>query len=207
MASGSPLKPNKSGPTHNVKLSKLLSYILRHGAEKEGLHMLPSGYVKVEDLLKHPKFKGYNLDNIRLVVQNNSKQRFQLNEDGAEVLIRANQGHSIDVPDLELTKLEPGEIEFAIHGTYEKCVSSIKEKGLSRMRRQHIHMVVDELQPGKVVSGARQSCDYVVRINVAKAQKDGLEFFKSKNNVILCPGDENGVILPKYFYSIHPRIF
>lgn len=42
-------KPLKRG--HNIQLSKALSYILRHGASKEGLQM-SEGFVFVDELLK-----------------------------------------------------------------------------------------------------------------------------------------------------------
>ena len=35
-----------------VRLSKTLSYILRHGAQKEGIPIRPDGYVKVDDLVR-----------------------------------------------------------------------------------------------------------------------------------------------------------
>jgi len=34
-----------------VRISKTLSWLLRHGAQGEGLHMRPDGYVKVIDLV------------------------------------------------------------------------------------------------------------------------------------------------------------
>lgn len=34
---------------------------------------------------------------------------------------------------------------------------------------------------------------------------DGLKFFKSANEVILCTGDENGYIAPKYFQRVVQR--
>jgi 2'-phosphotransferase len=36
-----------------VRLSKTLTWILRHGAKGEGLKMRPDGYVKVTDLVSH----------------------------------------------------------------------------------------------------------------------------------------------------------
>lgn len=36
----------------DVKISKTLSYILRHGAAKEHLVMRPDGYIRVDDLVR-----------------------------------------------------------------------------------------------------------------------------------------------------------
>jgi len=39
---------------------------------------------------------------------------------------------------------------------------------------------------------------------------DGLSFFQSANNVILCPGDERGFLRPHYFKAVfqrHPRMY
>ena len=98
-----------------MKLSKLLSSILRHNFEKEGLkaqpgdlftlftstinHIPAGGYLYVEDLLALPKFKRYNWAQIKEVVSSNEKQRFSVmtEKDTGRVLIRANQGHSIKV--------------------------------------------------------------------------------------------------------------
>lgn len=37
--------------TPDVKASKALAYILRHGAEKEGLDMRGDGYIKLKDVV------------------------------------------------------------------------------------------------------------------------------------------------------------
>lgn len=81
---------------HNVKLSRALSYILRHGAAREGLQMT-EGFVFVDDLLTLRQFKHYCEDDIRKVVANNDKQRFALRDDPStkRLQIRANQGHTM----------------------------------------------------------------------------------------------------------------
>lgn len=53
----------------------------------------------MEDLLAHPQFHSYTLEDIRRVVTTNDKQRFKIRphpEDG-RLQIRANQGHSVQV--------------------------------------------------------------------------------------------------------------
>ncbi len=81
-----------------VRLSKALSWLLRHNAESQGVAIRPDGYVKIKDVLKHSKFKGFTLDDILEVVDTNDKKRFQILEDanGNKEYIRAVQGHSMD---------------------------------------------------------------------------------------------------------------
>jgi 2'-phosphotransferase len=131
----------KSKPMSNLRpLSHSLSKVLRHTALEWGFKMTPDGYVPVKDILVHPHFKKYSLQDIEEVVRTNDKQRFKLEEkpainfnssycrdpsvsaknndhddddDNKMVLcIRANQGHSINFvdPDLLLQRLEPTEL-------------------------------------------------------------------------------------------------
>ena len=45
----------------------------------------------------------------------------------------------------------------------------------------------------------RQNCEVAVYVNVKQAMRDGLKFYRSSNNVILCGGDQQGFIRPGYF--------
>ncbi|KAG6861258.1 hypothetical protein C0995_002066 [Termitomyces sp. Mi166 len=82
-----------------VRLSKTISWLLRHGAKNERLPMRPDGYVKVKDLTENLKGKGQDLEFSALqeLVKADSKKRFDLKEDEGEWWIRANQGHSIEL--------------------------------------------------------------------------------------------------------------
>ncbi|VDH97441.1 2'-phosphotransferase [Mytilus galloprovincialis] len=120
--------------------------------------------------------------------------------------IRANQGHSIEVQDLELKPLlSTKEVSMVIHGTYYNSWEKIKNTGLSRMNRNHIHFAAGEPGENGVISGMRQSCEVMIFINLETALKDGFKFFRSANNVILCAGNEDGVIPPKYFVEAVQR--
>jgi 2'-phosphotransferase len=65
---------SRGGDDETTKISKAMSYILRHGAAKEGIEMGTDGNVLVDDLLKKPNFKGVTVDKIRSIVENNDKQ-------------------------------------------------------------------------------------------------------------------------------------
>ncbi|ORX38046.1 phosphotransferase KptA/Tpt1 [Kockovaella imperatae] len=62
----------------DVAASKTLAYLLRHGAEKESLHMRSDGYVKLNDVLARPKMRGVDVEMILRIVAENAKQRFEL---------------------------------------------------------------------------------------------------------------------------------
>jgi hypothetical protein len=87
--------PRGDSPT--VRLSKALSWLLRHNAVSQGIAIRPDGYVKLTAVLGHPKFKDFTLDDIVHVVDSNEKKRFEILEDaqGEKEYIRAVQGHSI----------------------------------------------------------------------------------------------------------------
>jgi len=200
---------------NDVRISKTLSYILRHGAEKEKLKLRPDGYVKVSDILARPKLKGVDFAQIRSIVETNDKKRFHLVHeptDGESLdpllvtgwWIRANQGHSIKVDDLELEEIKtPDETPVAIHGTSKKAWDSISIEGLSRMKRHHIHLAAGLPGTDGVISGMRAGSEVLIYIDVENAMsKGGLKFFRSVNGVILTPGDEKGFISPLYFRKV-----
>ena len=67
---------------------------------------------------KVPHSKPIFFEDIKLVVEKNSKKRFALKELDGVMFIRANQGHSIKTIDLGLTSMEPPNI--LDHGTGKK---------------------------------------------------------------------------------------
>ncbi|CAH1767507.1 4481_t:CDS:2, partial [Entrophospora sp. SA101] len=69
---------------HDIKLSKSLSYVLRHGATKEGLNIREDGYIKLEELFKLPRFKGRTFEEIKKLVKENDKQRFTLKQETSD---------------------------------------------------------------------------------------------------------------------------
>ncbi|KAJ1822625.1 tRNA 2'-phosphotransferase [Coemansia sp. RSA 2599] len=192
-----------------VRLSKTLSYILRHGAAKEGLKMREDGSVLVSELQKCNNLRGATFEQIKQVVDTNDKQRFALFEEKdkqgrLQWFIRATQGHSIDLEEPRLVLLTAATMpKEVIHGTTKDKIALIREKGLSRMQRTHIHFASGLFGDKGVVSGMRATSNVFIYIDTAKALQDGIEFYLSDNNVVLSKGLENsGVIPAKYFEKI-----
>ncbi|XDV37634.1 hypothetical protein PO909_007208 [Leuciscus waleckii] len=198
---------NRNEESRDVRLSKSLTYVLRHGANKMGFQMNSDGFVFVEELLAHKQFRSFSVEDVERVVATDDKQRFKLcnHTENGRLQIRANQGHSVQVKDLELRKValdDPDYPREAVHGSYMKHWPSIRSQGLSRMSRTHIHLAPGLPGEGEVISGMRQSCELAVYIDVAKAMSDGIEFFWSENGVLLTPGDSVGFLAPRYFSRV-----
>lgn len=195
---------NRGEEDKDVRLSKSLSYVLRHGANQMGFQLSTDGFLFLEDLLAHPQFRCYSVDDVKRVVETNDKQRFKLqpHSENGRLQIRANQGHSVQVEDLALKPVLAGSPDCpseAVHGSYFRNWSSIQQHGLSRMKRTHIHLAPGLPGEEGVISGMRKDCDLAIFIDVIKALSDGIQFFWSDNGVLLTTGDTEGKLLPKYF--------
>ncbi len=115
--------------------SKFISLILRHKPEVIGISLDEHGWGPVEALIKGV---GIDFATLEEIVRTDEKGRYSFNED--RTLIRANQGHSIDV-DVELPERVPPEVLY--HGTGEKYVSSIDREGLIPKSRLYVHLSSD----------------------------------------------------------------
>lgn len=177
-----------------------------------------------------------DLSALRGVVASNAKQRFELlllgpadtdaigegarEDDPANYLIRATQGHSIKGLDAEalLTPVLVGDSDFpneVVHGTYPAAWKAILESGgLKRMGRMHIHFATGvsdddavkgndkgdraveggrEGEVGVVVSGMRASAGILVWVDVRRSIEGGdVRWWRSRNGVILTEGSTEG---------------
>lgn len=107
----------------------------------------------------------------------------ELDENGwADVheLIRANQGHSINI-ELGLFPTEPP--EYLYHGTATHFLSSIIEKGILQGNRQYVHLSKDKETAVKV--GSRHGKPVVLTIMSGEMYRNGVLFYCSDNNVWL----------------------
>ncbi|XP_013748169.1 tRNA 2'-phosphotransferase 1-like isoform X1 [Brassica napus] len=192
-------------------LGRLLTRILRHMATELRLNMRGDGFVKVGDLLQlnlktsaNVQLKSHTVDEIREAVRRDNKQRFSLVEENGELLIRANQGHSITTVESEkLLKpiLSPEEAPVCVHGTYRKNLESILASGLKRMNRLHVHFSCGLPTDGEVISGMRRNVNVLIFLDIKKALEDGIAFYVSDNKVILTEGID-GVVPVDYFHKI-----
>ena len=189
---------NKSGK--NIQLSKFLCLILRHKAKDFGLDIEPSGFVKLQDIIELPQSQRFHMsiETIEEIVKNDEKGRFEL-VNRPPYYIRTVQGHSMsevtnDETLVKLTKDNIFDFPTVVHGTQEKAWNLIEKSGLNKMNRNAIHFSIGYNDENHVKSGMRLNCEVFIEINPQYAFFNGFDFFISVNNVILCPGNEQGTL-------------
>lgn len=172
---------DNSNRSKTVSISKFLSLVLRHQPEVIGMKLEPGGWLDVDQLIENASKVGKRFDRSLLldVVANNDKQRFALSDDGQK--IRASQGHSVNDVELGLVIQQPPEILY--HGTVDKVLGSIRQTGLSKRSRNHVHLSADIATAQDV--GQRRGQPVILSVESGRMHRDGRSFFLSANHVWL----------------------
>lgn len=171
-----------TAPKDREKVSKFLSFVLRHKPDAIGLELDPNGWAIIDDLIKKENASGetINLDRalVQEVVQTSDKKRFIVSDDGKN--IRANQGHSVNV-DLQLMPVTPP--EFLYHGTATRFLDIILQEGLKAQQRQYVHLSTD-IETATAV-GQRYGKPVILKIKALLMHEQGFTFYRSENGVWL----------------------
>lgn len=72
---------NRGGPVPRaVQVSKKIAWLLRHGAEEEGLQLDSGGFINAQDVLNNRKIRSLkvSLDELKQLVEHNDKKRFTM---------------------------------------------------------------------------------------------------------------------------------
>ena len=159
-----------------TRVSRYLSLILRHKPEVAGIELDKHGWAKVSELLPAMKI---DMETLEEIVRTDEKGRYSFNDN--KTLIRANQGHSIDVDvELERQYFMPAVL---YHGTSWKNVDSIMKTGINSGGRKYVHLSGDKETALKV--GKRHGKPVVLEIDTFRMHINGFVFYKSKNGVYL----------------------
>src|SRR5689334_10869386 len=163
-----------------IKTSKFLSLVLRHEPARIGLELDAAGWINVTELLGAVNRHGValTLEQLKHIVATSDKKRFAFNDD--ETRIRASQGHSIEI-DLQYVPQVPP--EFLYHGTATRFLDSIRDKGLMKMQRHHVHLSAETVVTVQV--GARHGKPALLVIRAGDMHRAGHVFYRSANGVWL----------------------
>ncbi|MBS2036254.1 RNA 2'-phosphotransferase [bacterium] len=160
------------------RLSRALSYYLRHAPQELDLPLQPGGWVEVSELLEALGRQEIHasLEDLQRVTRNSDKQRFAL--EGTRM--RANQGHSVPV-DLGLQSQMPPAILY--HGTPRTSLESILKQGLLKGQRHHVHL---SSEPGTAAQvGQRRGQAVILTVRAGLMHSEGYLFYRSDNGVWL----------------------
>ena len=164
------------------KLSKEISYALRHVPWEYELELDSEGFVPTSQLLAAINENGKHgreitVNDIEYIIANSDKTRFEIQGDR----VRALYGHTIPMH-ISKEPIVPPAILY--HGTTHKAAQIILKDGLKPMKRQYVHLSVDTdtaVQVGK----RRDSDPVILKIDAAKAHSDGVKFYKGNDKVVL----------------------
>lgn len=164
-----------------VKLSKKISYVLRHAPWEYELELDEQGWVSLEQLLlalrENRTWQGLNEAHLREVVKRCEKKRFEITEGK----IRALYGHSVPQKIVKLPDTPP---ETLYHGTARRFIPAIREKGLLPQSRQYVHLSVDR-ETAKQVGGRHDAKPVLLEINALQAWNEGFRFYFGNQKVWL----------------------
>lgn len=156
-----------------------LSWLLRHDSQSFNKGLIDeNGWRSVDELVRR---YGFTPELLEEIVAQNSKQRFEYNDDRTK--LRARQGHSIPV-DVEMEEATDitEDNPYLWHGTSDKYLESIKKNGLISGNRMYVHLSGDKATAIKV--GKRHGGEtYLICVNAYQMQMDGITVYISRNGV------------------------
>lgn len=163
-----------------TRLSKRLSFVLRHHPDKIGIQLDPYGRVDLELLIK--KFNQHfgtpiSKSIIQEIIKDSDKQRYAIEGN----TIRALYGHSIPVKPLTPPETPP---EKLYHGTTHAAAKLILDEGLKKMDRDFVHLSAN-LQMANQVGRRRDPHPVIFEVAARNAAASGLLFYPTKSGVWL----------------------
>lgn len=166
-----------------VKLSKEVSYALRHAPWEYELELDEEGFVPIEQLLHSlNSAKEYDRDitkdDLEYIITHSDKVRHEIVGDK----IRALYGHSTPVK-IEKTPATPPDVLY--HGTAKRFLDSIMKDGLLPLKRQYIHLSADT-DIATLVGKRRDKEPIILEIDAKEASKDGILFYVGNDRIWLC---------------------
>jgi putative RNA 2'-phosphotransferase len=155
------------------RISRFLSYLLRHCPKDYPLSFDRQGFALWHDIVDvvQERFPDITEDEIREVIENSDKQRFELKEGK----VRATYGHSFPV-DLGLEAVEPPSELY--HGTARDLAQSILRGGLKPRDRRYVHLSTS-FQEARAVGQRHDPSAVIVVVDCRAAHAGGVRFYRA----------------------------
>lgn len=163
-----------------TKLSKTLSYFLRHAPGEAGLEMDKFGFVDLAGLvepLRQRKWPEITAEELAERLSERDQQRFELRGNR----VRACYGHSVQVELDQQTISAPDKL---YHGTSRQAWKRIRDEGLQPQNRQYVHLSTTRAEARRV--GKRHDAKPVILL-VEPPTAPSHEFYQVARDVVLTP--------------------
>jgi putative RNA 2'-phosphotransferase len=174
---------------NDKELSKYLSLVLRHQPEKLGIDLDAEGYTSLPGLLarmlEKPRWRGLREGDIRRVVRESDKQRYEIAGDR----IRARYGHSIERA-VNYEPVEPPSVLY--HGTSPTVLDAIRREGLRPMSRQYVHHST-ETEQARIVGRRHHPNPVILIVRAHEAWNAGAVFHRPEDRLYI-----SGPIPPQF---------
>ena len=168
--------------TMYTRLSKKISYVLRHNPGYYALTLDAEGWVAVDDLLEalrddREEWQNLSEDDLAEMIAQADKPRHEM-RDGK---FRARHGHSTPAKVIQERAKPPA---LLYHGTNDRVLDAILRNGLRPMNRQYVHFAADP-DTAIDVGERRQGKTILLTIRAGEAHRAGVAFYKSSEAVWL----------------------
>jgi len=179
-----------------IKLSKILSYALRHHPEKYGITLDDEGWADLHELLPALDKSGFSnvtMADINFIIDSFEKKRHEIK--GGK--IRALYGHSVKKRIIKPVAIPP---PVLYHGTSAGSLGSIMERGLLPMERQYVHLSAKP-DTALVVAARRKGPVCLLEVMAPAAAQNGVLFYMEENNIWL-----SGPVPPQFIKISNEKI-
>lgn len=165
----------------NLKLSKEVSYALRHAPWEYELELNSEGWVEIAQLLsalrQNEQWESLREIDLVTMIEKSDKKRHVI-VDGK---IKALYGHSVPERINKSAEMPPSVV---YHGTAKRFLEEIMKTGLHPMGRQYVHLSADK-ETAITVGKRKDSSPVLLSIDSQKAWNDGIRFYKGNNTIWL----------------------
>ncbi len=157
------------------RLSRFLSYLLRHDPSALGLHLDENGFIPIRTLLGklrlNARWGWVTRDDLVVVIRASGKARFEISNER----VRATYGHSIRAK-IAYPEVPPPSLLY--HGTSRKSASAIEREGLKPGQRQYVHLS-STISEALEVGTRRDLSPAIFAVKALMASAEGIRFYKS----------------------------
>lgn len=155
------------------RLSRFLSFLLRHRPPEYPLSFDRQGFVAWSDLFRRvqTRYPDATEEDVREIVTAADKQRFELRDDK----VRATYGHSFPVDLGGESVAPPEELYF---GTARDLAQSILREGLKPRGRAYVHLSAS-IDEAEAVGRRRDPAPAIIVVAARAAQQSGIDFYSS----------------------------